>query len=127
VTDFNPVAAAAHPNRLRIITEALQERLNQDRKWGLQNHPDGTGATADKTRSTKSRTAADKAAADGTLTWKHILQEEVDEAFAETDDGTSALRTELLQVAAVALAWVEALDRRTGIHDAALANIHIVE
>ncbi|TIH26025.1 NUDIX hydrolase, partial [Subtercola vilae] len=43
--------------------------------------------------------------------WQDILLEEVFEAFAESD--TSKLRTELIQVAAVAQQWVEAIDRRT--------------
>lgn len=45
------------------------------------------------------------------MDWLHILREEVAEAFAETDP--VALRGELVQVAAVAVAWAEAIDRRT--------------
>lgn len=45
---------------------------------------------------------------DGTITWWHILREEVLEAAAE--DSPAALRIELLQIAAVALKWIEALD-----------------
>jgi hypothetical protein len=44
------------------------------------------------------------------LTWRDILLEEVYEAFAETD--SDRLREELIQVAAVALSWVDAIDRR---------------
>lgn len=46
----------------------------------------------------------------GKGTWRHILQEEVAEAFAELDP--APLREELIQVAAVAVAWIEAIDRR---------------
>lgn len=46
----------------------------------------------------------------GEATWLDILREEVLEAFAEDDP--ARLRTELVQVAAVAVAWVEAIDRR---------------
>lgn len=42
--------------------------------------------------------------------WRHILDEEVAEALAETDP--ERLRAELVQVAAVAVQWIEALDRR---------------
>jgi len=44
------------------------------------------------------------------VTWRDILYEEVLEAYVETD--WSALRAELVQVAAVAVAWIEHLDRR---------------
>ncbi len=44
------------------------------------------------------------------VNWKTILLEEVAEAFAENDPAT--LRRELVQVAAVAAAWIEAIDRR---------------
>lgn len=45
---------------------------------------------------------------DGTVTWWHVLREEVFEAAAEADP--AALRAELVQVAAVALKMIEALD-----------------
>ena len=45
----------------------------------------------------------------GQCTWLHILREEVFEAFAEDDP--AKLRAELIQVAAVAVQWVEAIDR----------------
>ncbi|MER6951259.1 hypothetical protein ABT294_45315 [Nonomuraea sp. NPDC000554] len=51
-----------------------------------------------------------EAAARGELSWRHILHEEVLEAFAEDDP--ELLRAELVQVAAVAVKWVQALDRR---------------
>lgn len=47
---------------------------------------------------------------DGTVTWWHILREEVFEASAEVDP--AKLREELIQVAAVAMKWIEAIDRR---------------
>lgn len=43
--------------------------------------------------------------------WRTILAEEVYEAFAETDP--ARLRHELVQVAAVAAAWVEDIDSRS--------------
>ena len=45
----------------------------------------------------------------GEGTWADILREEYFEALAETDP--ARLRVELIQVAAVAVAWVEAIDR----------------
>jgi hypothetical protein len=73
------------------------ERERQDEKWGEQNHDD--------------------------MTWSAILGEEFGEACQAALEGNPAwgrdddeslrkLRHELVQVAAVAMAWVEALDRR---------------
>lgn len=45
---------------------------------------------------------------DGTVTWWHILREEVFEAAAENDP--EKLRAELVQVAAVAVKMIDALD-----------------
>lgn len=47
---------------------------------------------------------------DGTITWWHILREEVFEAAAESDP--DALRAEMIQVAAVALKMIDALDHQ---------------
>lgn len=92
-----------------VLSDVQLERENQDRKWGEQNHPDGT----DIERATFAQIARDicraKAQA-GTLDWADILYEEVAEAFAEVD--RIKLRAELIQVAAVAVAWAEAIDRR---------------
>lgn len=98
------------------------ERLRQDEKWGEQNHPDGTGprsrplhdwgisSARAETLATLFTDATDAAAKRGEVTWRHILLEEVFEALAEADP--AKLRTELIQVAAVATQWAEAIDRR---------------
>lgn len=97
-----------------VLTDVGLERHRQDEKWGEQNHPDGTGPSgfhrhisgvADRYRS-----ECDAAARAGKVTFRHIFLEEVFEAMAEHDPGQ--LRAELVQVAAVAVAWVEAIDRR---------------
>lgn len=110
---------------IAVLVEVRMERHRQDAKWGEQNHPDGTGAmcmrdgrpTADPTilevrreRAQLERQACDEAALAGRLTWRHILREEVAEACAEDDP--AKLRAELVQVAAVAVKWIEAIDRR---------------
>lgn len=96
------------------LREVAVERARQNAKWGEQNHPDGTGLVSslggDPEAARMARAACDWAAARGTVTWRHILEEEVCEAFAETDP--VLLREELIQVSAVASAWVEAIDRR---------------
>lgn len=106
-----------------IFREIAAERLRQDGKWGQQNHPDGTGGLPLYTFSDVNldmRSAEQLARIfrnrceyffehrEGT--WRDILLEEVFETIAES--GPVKLRAELLQVAAVAVAWVEAIDRR---------------
>jgi hypothetical protein len=92
-----------------VLAEVEAERRRQDSRWGEQNHPDGTGdAYADD--AALARKECEQAADSGELSWRHILLEEVAEAMAEREPAD--LRNELIQVAAVAVAWAEALDRR---------------
>lgn len=113
---------------VRALTAVAAERLAQDAKWGPQNHPDadpvllGRPGGADGQRLAEDleipnaarakflcRTAGDR----GCDNWAAILVEEVSEAVDAIGDD-AALRAELVQVAAVAVAWVEAIDRRLG-------------
>lgn len=89
--------------------DIVRERLRQLDKWGPQEHPDGTGEHLAQFAD-KMRAAADRAAAEGKITWRDILAEETFEAFAESDP--ARLRSELVQVAAVAVAWIEDIDNR---------------
>lgn len=91
-----------------VLAAIVLEQIRQDDRWGQQNHPDGTGpqyAAADEERA-----RTEHAATTGSLTFRHVLAEEVAEAFAEDDP--MRLRAELIQVAAVAATWIEAIDRR---------------
>lgn len=107
-----------------VIAEVAEERERQNAKWGEQNHPNGTGPdglllddVADhrhgirrfETLRNDAIVQTDIRATDGTVTFADILLEEVFEALAEEDP--AKLRTELIQVAAVATQWVEAIDR----------------
>ena len=94
-----------------VLNEVYAERERQTERFGVQNHPDGTGGRQRQVQLKDARDLYDLADRRGELTFRHILEEEVAEVFAETDP--AALRTELIQVAAVAVAWVEAIDRRT--------------
>ena len=93
------------------LISVISEMAAQDMQWGEQNHPDGTGQPGSAFNADDARRTCQLAAESGYVTWRHILDEEVSEAFAETDQ--AKLRTELVQVAAVALNWVAAIDRRT--------------
>jgi len=87
------------------------ERAKQDVKWGEQNHLDGTGDPVDREMATLARQKCQAHDESDPDTWRDILAEEVYEAFAESDP--VKLRTELVQAAAVCVAWIEAIDRRT--------------
>lgn len=90
----------------RVLRQVAVERRRQDMRWGEQNHKDGTGDLIYlELAENKKRQNGDNAA-----TWTDILDEEVLEAFAES--APAKLRAELIQVAAVAVAWVEHIDRR---------------
>jgi NTP pyrophosphatase (non-canonical NTP hydrolase) len=77
--------------RRRVLADLVGERTRQDAKWGEQNHD--------------------------AATWLAILTEEVGEAaqaiLHDTFGGRAAgsLRTELVQVAAVTVQWIECIDR----------------
>lgn len=98
------------PATARAIIDVAEERFRQDAKWGQQNHPDGTGTPGDEYQALRARAVCESAFAAGDGTWRHILTEEFREAMAE--DNVANLREELVQLAAVAVAWVEAIDRR---------------
>jgi hypothetical protein len=91
-----------------------KERMRQIEKWGYQHHPDGTEASeAAGWQREWDKSVCQEAAKYGGLTWRHILQEEVSEAFAEEE--WSKLREELIQVAAVCLSWLEDGDSRESV------------
>lgn len=73
---------------MNVIKEVMEERRFQDAKWGEQNHEP--------------------------YKWLSILMEEVGEASkAVLGDNLDEYRKEVRQVAAVAIAMIESLDRRT--------------
>lgn len=104
---------------MNIYEMIREERKRQDEKWGQQNHPDGTGqysfvdlaqrvdwnGTVDD-----AKRMVDSAFKRGQGTWTHILAEEFIEAISETD--IANLKIELVQLSAVAVAWIESLERR---------------
>jgi NTP pyrophosphatase (non-canonical NTP hydrolase) len=68
------------------LQRVLEERARQDRKWGEQNHRD--------------------------LRWLPILTEESGEVSkAINEEKPDQVEKELVQVAAVAIAWLECIER----------------
>lgn len=113
-----------NPKLRTVLDEVHGERRRQDEKWGQQNHPDVYGPLPHAWRQRYEARANgwkdDNAArvmeqnargvpSDRNAAWDGILLEEVYEALAEVDP--IARRAELIQVAAVAAAEVEAIDR----------------
>lgn len=106
----------------RAIAAVVEERGSQNLKWGEQNHPDGTGPETHplltlgpvdisaEELAGRATNVTDSKAKDRAVTWRDILLEEVFEALAEEEP--AKLQYELIQVAAVATQWAEAITRR---------------
>lgn len=106
----------------QVLAEVHDERRRQEAKWGQQDHPNGTGpymlgelvADGQHTYAVGierwARQRCDKRHRAGMGTYEQILTEEWAEAVAQSDP--AKLRAELIQVAAVAVAWVESIDRQ---------------
>ncbi|TKJ25251.1 hypothetical protein [Blastococcus sp. CCUG 61487] len=111
-----------------VLLEVADERARQDAKWGRQAHPDvdvmisrlhGAGAARRAAAFYGVPTAAaaqadtDAAARSGQLSWTHIAVEELAELVEAAAVGdAAAMRTEAIQLAAVLVQWVQAMDRR---------------
>jgi hypothetical protein len=117
-----------------VLEEVLLERERQDAKWGEQNHLDLSPETPRwvAVAGVKHERAPDRAAEDmgiptantarervenlarrKTLGYADIALEEFCEAVEQAALGDEVkLRTELIQTAAVLVAWVECIDRR---------------
>lgn len=92
-----------------IVSEIAEEMKRQVSLWGIQEHPNGTGLEVEKEFLTGVRELVKDAEKDGKISWYLVLLEEFAEAAAEEDQWK--LRKELIQVAAVAATWVQAIDR----------------
>lgn len=99
---------------MKVLKDVLLERFNQFTKWGEQNHPSFPAEVLNHREDWKkmedfARRICDAATKAGTLSWMDILNEELHEAYAA--DNNERLREELVQLAAVAVAWIDSLDR----------------
>jgi hypothetical protein len=74
------------------LEKVMKERARQDKRWGPQNHDD--------------------------LYWLGILMEEVGEAAKYVIERNSAFtHREVVEVCAVALAWLECMERRAALRE----------
>ena len=107
---------------MTIIEEILQERFKQDTKWGIQNWSSVDEFWLENASSNylcnviyqipneiEAKKLCDEATKNNKLTWTHIATEELAEVVcANTKEER---RKELVQLAAVIVAWIESLDR----------------
>lgn len=113
-------AMAANITQERIISEFRAERILQDKKFGEQNHfifPQDVEyfrrpAYYSIPEQFAAKRTLERALANGKLTFFDVLIEEVAEA-AEAKN-IIEVRQELVQVGAVSLAMIEAIDRNAG-------------
>ena len=111
----------------RVLVDVLTERTRQDAKWGEQNHPSvdavlmgrsggcGPERMADEYEipwADRAKALCDDAAERGECTWAHIAVEELCEAVEAAVESDAACRGELVQLAAVIVAWIQCIDRR---------------
>ncbi len=112
-----------------VISEVMRERQRQDAKWGEQNHPDFVQVHDLQTGENKgpipipqrfnyygipteddAKNDCEDSFKRGKGNWGHILIEEISESFGTTDE--AKLEEELIQSAAVIVAWVQCIRRR---------------
>lgn len=98
---------------MTIYDEIIAERARQDAKWGEQNHEsvsDNFARYSGLPSERDTKTWVEYHAKIGDITFAHIAYEEFVEVAAAPDD--VARRAELVQLAAVCVQWIEAIDRR---------------
>jgi hypothetical protein len=95
----------------KVAMEAVAaERQSQVRIWGEQNHPDGTGSELAGKIADEWKMLCDANHKAGGDNWLTIAAEEFFEAAAEKDK--ARLLAEVVQNAAVFVAWAEDLIRQ---------------
>jgi len=105
-----------------VLRDVQAERTRQFAKYGTNaGLDDGTGpdvrwipgwyGAEDTEKILRADYEIYKHDTDGPPTWMHLVREEIAETFKETDP--ASLRAELIQVAALAVSWIEKIDARS--------------
>lgn len=103
-----------------LLARVGQEMERQVAKWGYQNHPSyflpdvfEVSVEHDIELTTEfTKALCDERLSAADCSWQDIMNEELMEARDEAIAGnTEALKTELIQIAAVALSWIESIER----------------
>lgn len=104
-----------------VLESVRKERARQFTQYGVNKWEDGTGpktawllplssVSAEEAESVLRADYEEFEEEVGEITWVHLVREEIAEAFQENDP--DRLEAELLQVAALAVAWVEDIRSR---------------
>ena len=97
------------PNR--IIADLEDELGRAHAKHGSQSLPLGTrNGGMNLVWRRQAQASCDRATREGTLTWMHVIEEELAESACEEDP--EKFRAELIQVAAMAVKAIKDLDER---------------
>ena len=115
---YDNSGSGSYASSVSVFGGIRAERSYQDEKWGEQDHPsidggtDGTGKAEIYGLPTEwdIKQSLAPLAKRGALTWADIAIEELVEAIEAKDE--SMRRGELVQLAAVVVAWIENIDRR---------------
>ncbi len=108
---------------LGVLAEVAGERVRQNAKWGPQDCPSVNSLADHVSAETRAewygipseqvaKARCERRFLNGKGTYADIAIEEVSEAICAGDE--AARRAELVQCAAVFVAWIEAIDRRSG-------------
>jgi len=102
-----------------VLVEVMRERERQEELWGEQTHPsvsfpEAAPATREAIYGVPSEAVAkdrcERAFRDGVGTYADIAVEEMAEVIAAGNEADR--RAELVQLAAVCVAWIESIDRQ---------------
>lgn len=93
-----------------VLADVRAERMRQITKFGEQHRKDGADPMTYGPIAARSRENFQNAEANGGATWHRALNGPFFESVSETDP--AALRASLVELAAVACAWIEDLDSR---------------
>lgn len=95
-----------------IEREVRAERQRHLAKWGPQTHANGTSFDLWTYETEKAKNDWQRSRETGSETWLQILHEEVLEVFEKEEDDLLGMREELIQVMAVAKAWIVDIDNK---------------
>ena len=102
-------------SRFGVLAEVAAERNRQIAKWGDGMPRGGFGRPVsawDRVTVEGAKRRHDAAAERGSCSMRLVLEEEIAEVFAE-EPGSLSQRAELVQVAAVCVKWIEAIDAQS--------------
>ena len=118
-----------HRATLGVVSDVLVERATMLSRWGDPSYPSVAGLSYsvearvglyDLPTPEKARAETEGLRGSGDLDWATISVQSLSDAVSASDE--TARRIEVVQLAAVALAWVEDIDRQRRAAEAAKAT-----